>query len=118
MNAESHRTLEEDSKLASGLDPALDSVRDPIAKCDVEIASLRAKPGEAKMPKGVQVRLTVQRSRSIQPEDACCKFIVECLRHCGAIPDDSLQHVEVCVRQAKAPAAHLQGTLIELIPIE
>lgn len=117
-NAELHRTLEANPALAKRNDHLARALCHPKLKPAVRHEPLGEEQGKGKSTARIQVRFTAYRSRFIDPDNCVPKYLLDCLRHCGAIPDDSLQHVEVCVRQARAPAAHLQGTLIELIPIE
>jgi hypothetical protein len=117
-HAELYRALEENPALAKRNEELARALRHPLSKPAVRHEPLGEKPGTQQVPARLQVRFTAYRSRFIDPDNCVPKYLLDCLRHCGAIPDDSLQHIEVCVRQAKAPAGHLQGTLIELIPIE
>lgn len=69
------------------------------------------------MPRRIRVRLTSCRARRIDPDNICPKYVLDCLRRCGAIEDDSFKHIEVVIVQHKCRIEE-QGTLIELIPLE
>lgn len=66
----------------------------------------------------VRVVITSIRSQFIDPDNLCPKYVIDCLRHCGAIADDDLSHIEILCKQSRARRVQEQGTLIELIPLE
>jgi len=119
-HAELYRALEENPSLAKRNEELARALRRPIAEQAVRHEPLGKEPGTHQVPTRIQVCITSFRARFVDPDNLCggSKFIVDCLKHCGAIEDDDPEHIELVIKQAKAPAGHLQGTLIELIPIE
>lgn len=118
-SAELYRSLEANPALAKRNDRLACALRRPIAQQAVQNEPLGKVPGKDPLPARLQVRITSYRWKFVDPDNICggAKYLIDCLKHCGAIQDDSPQHIELIVRQERAPAAHLQGTLIELIPI-
>lgn len=119
-DAELYRALEENPALAKRNEGLARALRRPIAQQAVRNEPLGKKPRKNPLPARLQVRLTSYRWQFVDPDNLCggAKYLIDCLKHCGAIEDDSPQHIELVVRQERAPAAHLQGTLIELVPIK
>ena len=64
------------------------------------------------------VRITSVRLRYLDPDNLVggCKYLVDCCRQCGAIPDDSPQSIELEVCQSKAASKEEEHTLLEVIP--
>jgi hypothetical protein len=63
------------------------------------------------------VRVTSYRRRLIDPDNLCPKFFIDCLRYCGAIPDDRAQDITLEVRQEKVKRKQDERTEIEVTPI-
>lgn len=57
--------------------------------------------GEAKGPTRFRVSVTSFRSRLIDPDNLCSKFILDCCRYAGLIPDDSAKAIEYSCSQVK-----------------
>lgn len=58
------------------------------------------------------VRIICHRSRLIDPDNACGKAFVDCLRHAGIIPDDTAAIMDYSISQQKAKSKKEQFTEI------
>jgi hypothetical protein len=92
------------------------ALRDAKSQRTVRHELAAAVPRKKEVRGRLRVCLTSCRARRIDPDNICPKYLIDCLRTCGAIPGDSFHDIEVVIRQRKA-AIHEQGTLIEIIPI-
>jgi hypothetical protein len=61
------------------------------------------------------VRITAYRTRLLDPDNAVVKFIIDGLRECNVIRDDTSQDITLEVRQEKVRGKDKEGTLIEVI---
>jgi Holliday junction resolvase RusA-like endonuclease len=58
------------------------------------------------------LRITVYRSRLLDPDNVVPKYEIDALRYAGIIADDSAAHVEVVTRQVKVGSKKEEGTEI------
>lgn len=67
-----------------------------------------------------RVTITSHRARAVDPDNLAggSKYLIDALRVCGLITDDSPEHIELVVRQEKV--AHRSGeyTSVEIAPTE
>lgn len=92
-----------DAKSASGNRKPKRAVRnEPLAKDE----------GKEKNTGRIHIRFTVKRKRLIDPDNIIAKYLIDCLRYAGAIPDDRQKDVSLEVRQEKTREE--EETLIEL----
>lgn len=116
-HAELSRALEANPKLAKRNKQLVDFLCHAQPQPALRHEPLGAAAGKEQVPRRIRVSLTAYRGKLADPDNLCAKYIIDCLRYCGAIADDDAKHIEVCIRQVRTPALHLAGTLIELIPL-
>lgn len=81
-------------------------------KRPVRNESLAKDEGKEKNTGRIHIRFTVKRKRLIDPDNIIAKYLIDCLRYAGAIPDDRQKDVSLEVRQEKTREE--EETLIEL----
>lgn len=82
------------------------------SKRAVRNESLAKDEGKEKNAGRIHIRFTVKRKRLIDPDNIIAKYLIDCLRYAGAIPDDRQKDVSLEVRQEKTREE--EETLIEL----
>lgn len=60
----------------------------------------------------IHIRFTVRRKRLIDPDNIIAKYLIDCLRYAGAIPDDRAKDITLEIKQEKTREE--EETLIEL----
>jgi hypothetical protein len=60
------------------------------------------------------VRITSLRARAVDPDNLCCKYLIDALRHTGILEDDTPDHIELTVAQKKVKHRREEKTLIEI----
>ena len=60
-----------------------------------------------------RISVTGRRRRLIDPDNLCPKYLIDCLRYAGAIPDDRAQDIELSVRQEKIGSKEEEVTIVE-----
>ena len=68
--------------------------------------------GEAPYTGRILIRVKTRRSRAIDPDNNCCKWVVDCLRYSGILQNDREQDVALEISQEKTRGE--EETLIEL----
>ena len=68
------------------------------------------KEGDARF----HVRLTSVRKRLLDEDNLCEKYLVDCCRYAGLIPQDSPDQTRITVAQRKAAKGEEEHTLIEI----
>lgn len=66
----------------------------------------------------VLVRIVASRKRLIDEDNMCEKFLVDCLRYSGAIPDDSPQDVHIVTTQRKCKTNEAEGVEVFIEPLD
>ena len=61
-----------------------------------------------------RIRITSVRNRLLDPDNLCVKFIIDALRHCKVIKDDTTKEIEVFIRQEKVKTRKEEKTIIEV----
>jgi hypothetical protein len=69
--------------------------------------------GKEKGPERIVLRVTSLRSRLIDPDNLCAKYLVDAARYLRLIKDDSAAHIEFQIVQQKVPKAD-QKTILEI----
>jgi hypothetical protein len=68
--------------------------------------------GKEKNTGRIHIRFTVRRKRLIDPDNIIAKYLIDCLRYAGAIPDDRAKDITLETKQEKT--REKEETLIEL----
>ncbi len=74
----------------------------------------RAAGAKAENSKRVLVRVTSVRSRLIDEDNLCEKYVVDCCRYAGLIPEDSPGTTKIEVAQRKAGKGEEEHTEVEI----
>ena len=61
-----------------------------------------------------RIRITSKRCRLLDPDNLCVKYIVDALRHCSVIKDDTTKEIEVFIKQEKVKTRKEEKTIIEV----
>ncbi len=61
-----------------------------------------------------RIRITSVRNRLHDPDNLSVKFIVDALRHCSVIKDDTTKEIEVYIKQEKVKTRKEEKTIIEI----
>lgn len=72
--------------------------------------------GEVKDPARVLVRITAFRVRRLDPDNACPKYFVDCLRYADIIKNDRDQDIILEIRQERALCKADERTEITIVP--
>ena len=82
------------------------------------VPSLAGSPqDEARGTDRVRVTITTYRRRLLDPDNAVCKWTIDCLRREGYLRDDTANDIALDLRQVKVQTKAEEGTLIELRPL-
>lgn len=77
--------------------------------------------GKAKVKKGDSarflVRVTSVRKRLLDEDNLCEKYVVDCCRYAGLLPDDCPGQTKIEVCQRKPEKEEGEGTLIEIFEL-
>jgi hypothetical protein len=92
--------------------PAKSSSRNSKPKPPVLNGSVGEVGGEAPHTGRILIRVKTRRSRAIDPDNNCCKWIIDCLRYSGILQNDREQDVALEISQEKTRGE--EETLIEL----
>lgn len=79
--------------------------------CDEPLETDQGQEGTAKP---VHIRFTSVRKRLCDPDNLCVKWLLDCLRYCGAIEGDEPEKISLEVKQRKACSGEPEHTLIEV----
>ncbi len=88
--------------------------QDSELKPTVRDEPLATPEGKEENSKRRVLRYTSYRCRLTDPDNICPKYFTDALRYCGAIPDDTLQDIELQIRQKKVAHRSQEKTLIEI----
>jgi len=86
--------------------------------------ALERNPSDAPLEKGevqkggsgkIHVRVTSVRSRLADPDGLCEKYVLDCCRYAGFLPDDSAAHITLETTQRKATKGEEEHTEIVII---
>jgi hypothetical protein len=91
---------------------AKSSRRNSQPKRTVQHEPLAKNAGKEKNTGRIHIRFTVYRKRLIDPDNIIAKYIIDCLRYAGAIPDDRAKDITLEIKQEKTREE--EETLIEL----
>lgn len=110
-------------EVRKGVYERIDLVQKPLL--DVKSSSRNSKPkrtvrneplakneGKEENAGRIHIRFTVKRKRLIDPDNIVAKYLIDCLRYAGAIPDDRAKDVTLEIKQEKTREE--EETLIEL----
>ncbi len=61
-----------------------------------------------------RIRITSRRVRLLDPDNLCCKYIIDALRYCKVIKDDTTKEIEVYIKQEKVKKRKEEKTVIEV----
>ena len=61
-----------------------------------------------------RIRITSKRCRLLDPDNLCVKYIVDALRYCKVIKDDTTKEIEVFIKQEKVKTRKEEKTIIEV----
>jgi hypothetical protein len=86
-------------------------------------SELEPNPRDAALPEGeaqarpaglIHVRIVSVRKRLCDPDNLSPKWLLDCLRYCGAICDDTPEEITLETTQRKAAKGEEEHTLIQL----
>lgn len=78
--------------------------------CGAEAAAPVQKAGAGRF----RIRVETARVRLCDPDNLVAKFVIDCCRYAGAIPQDSPEHVEVSVTQKKVRRKDEEETVVTI----
>ena len=61
-----------------------------------------------------RIRITSKRCRLLDPDNLCVKYIIDALRYCQVIKDDTTKEIEVFIKQEKVKKRKEEKTIIEV----
>lgn len=73
--------------------------------------------GEKRGARRFLVSVVSKRVRLVDPDNLCPKYIIDCLRYAGVLPDDSPEFVTTSFSQIKVARFDQEETLIEVTRI-
>lgn len=79
-----------------------------------DVGKGKAKGGDSRR---FLVRITSVRRRLIDEDNLCEKYVVDCARYAGAIPDDSPGTTRIETRQLKAEKEEDERTIVEIFEL-
>lgn len=106
-----------DAFIRANCDPAGGEASSAKPEPPVRHEPVAEEKGEAENPTRFLVCITSFRRRLIDPDNLVPKFFIDCLRYCGAIPNDSAKEIELSVSQHKVHSSACERTEIEVIPL-
>ena len=77
-------------------------------------APLEAREGENGRAGRVHIRFVSVRKRLLDPDNLAEKWMLDCLRYCGAVPGDEPDKITLETTQRKTAAGEEEHTLIEV----
>lgn len=91
-------------------------LRSEEPKCIVRPAVVHPAPGKEKSDERIIVSIILRRVRLLDTDNAygSTKPLVDCLRTCGLIPDDSEKDIDLKVTQEKVAHYHEQRTEVKI----
>lgn len=75
---------------------------------------LAAHPGKARATGRVRVRFVSCRQRLCDPDNLCVKWLLDCLRYCGAIEGDEPEKISLEVTQRKVKLKSDERTELQI----
>lgn len=79
--------------------------------CHEPLGSTQGKEGDIRR---CRVSIVSFRRRGVDPDNLCCKWVVDALRYSGIIQDDTAKHIELQVRQEKSETEYTEVTVEQL----
>ena len=76
--------------------------------CHEPLGSTQGKEGDIRR---CRVSIVSFRRRGVDPDNLCCKWVVDALRYSGIIQDDTAKHIELQVRQEKSETEYTEVTV-------
>jgi hypothetical protein len=61
-----------------------------------------------------RISITSKRIRLLDPDNLCVKYIIDALRYCEVIQDDTTKEIEVYIKQEKVKKRKEEKTIIEV----
>ncbi len=84
-------------------------------ECDSGHVSLEAGQVQEGTAGRIHVRITSRRKKLSDPDGLCEKYLLDCVRYCGWIADDSAAHITLETRQEKLPKIETEEeTILEI----
>lgn len=90
------------------------SGKDSKLEPDPGNSALPALQDEARPARRIHVRIVSVRKRLCDPDNLSPKWLLDCLRYCGAIRDDTPEEITLETTQRKAKKGEQEHTVIEL----
>lgn len=78
---------------------------------DRPLGAFKAQGGH---PDRFLVRVTSVRVRLLDEDNLCPKYLIDCCRYAGLLPDDSPDKVHIEVRQRKAAKGETEHSVVEI----
>ena len=85
-----------------------------IVECHPSHEPLATEEIQGSTGKGFFVRVTSYRSRLLDEDNLCEKYLVDLLRYCGVLPDDAPGVCKIEVGQTKTRKGEQEKTVIEV----
>lgn len=93
---------------------AQDSGAHPELECSPVHEPLAAGQGQEAAPERVHIRIVSVRKRLCDPDNLSEKWLLDCLRYCGAIRGDEPDKITLETTQRKAAKGEAEYTTIEI----
>ena len=91
-----------------------DSRQAPVVECDSGSRPLAASEAQAQGSGRVHIRFESVRQRLCDPDNLCEKWLLDCLRNCGAIAGDEPDKITLETCQRKAAKGEAETTIITI----
>lgn len=86
----------------------------PVVERDPGAGALGPGREEGSHPERVLVRVVSVRKRLLDEDNLCPKYVIDCCRYAGLIPDDAPEKVRIQVGQRKPEKGEEEHTMIEI----
>lgn len=96
---------------------APDAVRGQLEQRDADGALRKERP-KGEDSKRFLVRVTSVRSRLIDEDNLCEKYVVDCCRYSGLLPGDGPRQTKIKATQREAQKGEEEHTVIEIFELE
>jgi len=88
--------------------------KNPVLEQPAQNDALETNPGEAPAASRVHIRFISFRQRLCDPDNLSVKWLLDCLRYCGAIAGDEPDKITLEIRQEKVALKSNERTEIEI----
>ena len=93
---------------------AQDSGATPVVECPIGSRPLAAGEAQKADSSRLHIRIVSVRKRLLDPDNLSEKWILDCLRYCGAIRGDEPDKITLETTQRKAAKGEEEHTLVEI----